>query len=153
MITSRLHTASWSAHRSATTPGQSAEVSQDMVHPQSQSVLCGVQELVTGKVDALEHLMATAGGCWMMSWDDYAIMNDRTLTTDTAGDDWETMIVDQARGNLEDDAQVVDDSGDDEVEPETFPIITRMDPLFQIKNIVGFALGESVALHLCWKQH
>ena len=66
-------------------------------------------------------------------------MDDRTLTIDT-GDNWEDVIVGQARGELWEDDDEVDDTGDDE--PETLPVITA---LLQIKNIVGLAIGASDA--------
>ena len=70
-----------------------------------------------------------------VSWDYYVTTDDRALTTDTAGDDWEAVIVTQARGELEEYDDDVDDIGDDE--PET-PVITARDALLRIKNIVGF---------------
>ncbi|KAK2171458.1 hypothetical protein NP493_1062g00044 [Ridgeia piscesae] len=78
-----------------------------------------------------------------VSWDDYVTMDDATLTTETAGDDWEAAIVAQVRGETQDDDDEVDDSGDGE--PETPPVITAREALLQVKNIVGFALGASDA--------
>ena len=70
-------------------------------------------------------------------------MDDGTLTTDIADDDWEAAIVTRARGESPEDDDEADDSGEDEA--ETLPVITARDALTQIKDIVGFALGASDA--------
>ena len=96
------------------------------------------------KGDAQEH---PDGDCDRLlgevSWDEYVNMDDGTLTTETAGDDWEAAIVAEARGEVQDDDDEADDSGDDD--PETLPVITARAALLQIKNIVGFALDASDA--------
>ena len=84
-----------------------------------------------------------------VSWDNYITTDDGTLTIDTAGDDWEAVIVTQARGELEEDDDDVDDIGDDE--PET-PVITVRDALLRIKNIERICLFWVQAMHLCLKQ-
>ena len=83
-----------------------------------------------------------------MSLEDFVTMDDGTLMTDTAGDDWEVEIVARARvespqvESPQDDDEA-DDSGEDEA--ETLPVITVRNTLMPIKNIVGYALDASDA--------
>ena len=90
--------------------------------------------------DTLEHPDGDSDR-WLadVSRDACVTVEDGTLTTDTADDDWEAVIVGQAQGELWEDDDEVDDSGDNE--PDSLPVITARDALIQIKNIVGFALG------------
>ena len=63
--------------------------------------------------------------------DDYVSVYDGTLTTETSGDDWEAVIVTQARGEMDED----DDSGYDK--PEALLVITVRDAQLQIKLLLG----------------
>ena len=101
-------------------------------------------ETVADEADGVEQVMDGNYDVLMgdVSWQDFVTMDDRTLTTDIAGDDWEAAIVARARGESPEDDDA-DDSGEDEA--ETLPVITARDALTQIKDVVGFALGASDA--------
>ena len=72
----------------------------------------------------------------VVSWDNYIIMDDDTITPDTASEDWLAVITPTAKG----DEDYENDSGDDD--QENRPQVTSRDSLEHV-NMVNFAFNAS----------
>ena len=76
-------------------------------------------------------LMVTYRLLGRVSWDDYITRDDRTLTTDTAGDDWEAVIGEGNWRRMTMMWMTVEKTN------TRLPVITSRNALIQIKNILG----------------